>query len=558
MSLKSMAIPPVPPDTARIARAAFRKGNLYLKLRDELGTLVQDSDFVSLFAREGFPAIPPWRLALVTVLQFRENLSDRQAAEAVRARIDWKYLLSLELSDAGFDFSVLSEFRARLVKGGAEELLLEKLLSWSQAAGLVKARGKQRTDSTHVVAAIRFMNRLELVSETVRAALNELAILAPDWVRTVALPEWYERYRQRNEEGRLPKGQTAREAYARTVGEDGFRILEALETAVAPAGLRDAPSVKTLRQVWEQHYERFLSLPGATEGATRLQARWKDLRELPRAAEQLESPYDLDARYCTKRSTRWLGYKVHYTETCDLDNVYLITQVQTTPATLHDIHCTAPIQAALQHRNLLPQEHIVYAAYIVAAVLVSSQQEYGITLVGPPRPNSSWHTKQAGGYTREQFRVEWDQHQVWCPHGKVSSTWTERGLGTATPSISVHFRQQDCTPCPTRALCTRSPKQPRHLNLLPQVQHEALLAARQHQASEAGQQRYKRRAGIEGTLSHGVQSFGLRRSRYRGLKKTHFQHVMTAVAMNVGRIVVWLDHIPRAKTRISRFAALAA
>jgi len=142
MSLKPMPIPPVPPDTARIARAAFRKGNLYLKLRDELGTLVQDTDFVSLFAKEGFPALPPWRLALVTVLQFREQLSDRQAAEAVRARIDWKYLLSLELRDAGFDFSVLSEFRTRLIKGGATDLLLEALRKLILTEGMVKGRRK--------------------------------------------------------------------------------------------------------------------------------------------------------------------------------------------------------------------------------------------------------------------------------------------------------------------------------------------------------------------------------------------------------------------------------
>src|SRR5262245_40687402 len=140
MSLKPMSIPPVPPDTARVARAAFRKGNLYLKLRDELGTLVQDSDFVSLFAKEGVPALPPWRLALVTVLQFREQLSDRQAAEAVRARIDWKYLLGLDLTDAGFDFSVLSAFRDRLLTGKAEALLLDKLLERCRTLGLVKAR----------------------------------------------------------------------------------------------------------------------------------------------------------------------------------------------------------------------------------------------------------------------------------------------------------------------------------------------------------------------------------------------------------------------------------
>ena len=558
MSLKAQPVPPVPPETVRVARAAFPKGTLYLKLREELGTLVQDEDFVTLFAKEGPPALPPWRLALVTLLQFRENLSDRQAAEAVRARIDWKYLLSLELTDAGFDFSVLSDFRARLIAGGAEELLFEKLLRWSQTAGLVKARGKQRTDSTHVVAAIRALNRIELVGETLRAALNELAVLAPDWVRTIARPEWYERYQRRSEEGRLPKGKEAREAYAQTVGEDGVQLLEALDAAETPLALRELEIIQTVRTVWQQHYEWTTGHSAGPGASARPSVRWKELKELPRAAEQLESPYDRDARYCTKRSTQWVGYKVHYTETCDLDQVYLITQVQTTPATLHDIHCTAPIQHALQQRDLLPQEHIVDAAYIDAEVLVSSRQDHGITLVGPPRPNSSWHTKIEGGYNREQFRVEWEQRQVRCPQGKVSSTWTERGTSTQTSSISVHFRSQDCTPCPTRSLCTRSPQEPRHLNLLPRPQFEALQAARTQHRSAAGQQLYKRRAGIEGTLSHGVQGFGLRRSRYRGLKKTHFQHVMTAVAMNVGRIVAWFDHIPRAKTRTSRFAALAA
>src|SRR5258706_16306428 len=154
MSLKAQPVPPVPSETVRVARAAFPKGNLYLKLREELGPLVQDEDFVALFAKEGPPALPPWRLALVTLLQFRENLSDRQAAEAVRARIDWKYLLSLELTDAGFDFSVLSDFRARLLKGGAEELLLEKLFDYGRSLGLVKARGDQRTDVSHAVSTV--------------------------------------------------------------------------------------------------------------------------------------------------------------------------------------------------------------------------------------------------------------------------------------------------------------------------------------------------------------------------------------------------------------------
>jgi ketosteroid isomerase-like protein/transposase len=205
MSLKSETIPSVPDDTTRVARAAFPHGNPYLTLRDTLGRIFADADFAALFPACGQPGLPPWRLALVTILQFRENLADRQAAEAVRARIDWKYLLGLELTDPGFDFSVLSEFRDRLLAGAAEDLLLEKLLEQCRAFGLLKTRGQQRTDSTHVVAAIRVLSRLELVGETLRAALNELATVAPDWLQGLAPVAWYERYGKRIEDARLPR-----------------------------------------------------------------------------------------------------------------------------------------------------------------------------------------------------------------------------------------------------------------------------------------------------------------------------------------------------------------
>src|SRR5215469_13116163 len=145
MSFKPEGIEPVPEETARIARAAFPKGNLCLRLRDALGTIYTDQLFADLFPRRGQPAEAPWRLALVTVLQFVEGLSDRQAAEAVRARLDWKCLLSLPLEDAGFDASVLSEFRGRLVVGKAELRLLDLLLEHCQARGWLKARGHQRT-----------------------------------------------------------------------------------------------------------------------------------------------------------------------------------------------------------------------------------------------------------------------------------------------------------------------------------------------------------------------------------------------------------------------------
>ena len=239
MSLKLDPIQPVPEVTASVARAVFRKGNPLVSLRDELGAIFADADFADLFPKLGQPGLPPWRLALVTLLQFRENLSDRWAAEAVRARIDWKYLLGLELADPGFDHSVLCAFRSRLLAGSAEERLLHKLLEACQTRGLLKARGRQRTDATHVVASVRALNRLELVGETLRAALNELAIMAPDWLRAAAPAAWYKRYAHRVEDSRLPQAAAQREAYARA--RNGVA-----RPAAAPRSSAADPSLRVL------------------------------------------------------------------------------------------------------------------------------------------------------------------------------------------------------------------------------------------------------------------------------------------------------------------------
>jgi transposase len=557
MSLHPHVIAPVPDETARVAHAAFPKGHPYLTFRDVLGTIFQDEDFTALFPAWGQPALSPWRLALVTIMQFRENLADRQAAEAVRARIDWKYLLSLELTDPGFDFSVLSEFRDRLLAGSAAELLLDKLLERCRGLHLLTARGQQRTDATHVLAAIRVLNRLELVAETLRAALNAVATVAPGWLQAVTPLAWYERYSRRIEESRLPKGQAEREAYAHTVGEDGFLLLDALETAEAPEGLRELPNIDALRQTWQRHYDRTVDeAMAAGEGAQRC-VRFKTNRELPPATEGIESPYDADARYRHKRDTSWTGYMVHVSETCESTAPHLLTHVHTTAATVHEAQCTTPIQQALIEKELPPREHFVDAAYVSAALLVHSRDEQGITLRGPTRPSQGWQMQVAGAYTIEQFTVDWERQQVCCPQGKWATSWHERVEPDGRPYIVAAFRRQDCQACLARPLCTQAQQQGRQLRLPPQDQYEALTAARAWYASEEGIERYQQRAGVEGTLSQGVRAFGLRRTRYRGLPKTHVQHIATAAAINIDRIVAWLDARPRAQTRTSRFAALA-
>jgi transposase len=547
----------VPDDTARIARAAFPKGNPYLTLRDALGTIFQDEAFATLFPVCGQPGLPPWRLALVTIMQFRENLADRQAAEAVRARIDWKYLLGLELDDPGFDFSVLSEFRDRLLAGHAEHQLLDTLLVHCRTVGLLKVRGQQRTDATHVLAAVRALTRLELLGETFRATLNDLATVAPAWVQGIAPIPWYERYGKRIEDTRLPQVEAARTAYAEQVGRDGLLLLDILDAAEVPQALRDRASVATLRQVWQQHFDRLPNDGGSSGAPGPHHVRVKASQDTPRAAHQVESPYDVEARYSRKRGAPWVGYTVHLSETCDPTTVHLLTHVHTTPATVHEAMCTATIQQALVDKDCAPQEHLVDAAYVDAELLVSSQTAQGITLRGPARPNVNWQTKVEGAYTLADFAVDWEHQQVRCPQGKTSARWAERVHQSQPPYIQVRFSQHDCGVCGARARCTQAKQAARSIKLHPQEQWEALQAARAWYASAEGQEVYKRRAGIEGTLSQGVRAFGLRRTRYQGLQKTHLQHIAITAAINVERIVAWLEERPRATTRTSRFAALA-
>ena len=348
MSLQPRTVFQIPEETQRVARAAFPKSTLCLRIADALGPVYGDEQFADLFPRRGQLAEAPGQLAWITVLQFVENLSDRAAADAVRGRLDWKYLLGLELTDPGFHHTVLSEFRSRLVAGQAEQRLLEGLLEQLQEQGLLQAGGRQRTDSTRVLAAVRDLNRLERVGETLRAALNSVAVVAPDWLQTLAPPVWYERYGRRIENYHLPKSDAARQVLAAMIGTDGQLLLQAVDTATEHGWLGKVPAVQTLRRVWAEQYIE-------SEGTL----VWRPVKDMPAPAELIASPYDPEARYSTKRCVEWVGYKVHLTETCDLNTPHLIVNVETTPATTPDDNMLAVVHASLAARHHLPTEHLV-------------------------------------------------------------------------------------------------------------------------------------------------------------------------------------------------------
>jgi transposase len=538
----------IPEETTRIARAAYPRGNTLMKMRDALGTLYQDQAFAKLFPHNGRSVEAPWRLALITVLQFMEELPDRQAADAVRGRIDWKYLLGLDLADPGFDASVLCEFRKRLVEGSAEHLLFDMLLDVCKRQGWLKAREKQRTDSTHVLAKVRAINRLMCVGEAMRFALNSLAVIAPDWLLPRSDAQWVERYGHRIEESRLPKSEGDRLALAEQIGADGRQLLTAVFDPLAPIWLRELPAIQVLRRVWVQNY--FFEEDG--------HLRWREAGNLPPATLFINSPYDPEAHLSKKRTTLWTGYKVHLTETCEQTLPHLITHVATTVAPRTDEAMTEQIQEELHQADLAPGEHFVDAGYVSARVLVKSQERFGIEVVGPVSVDTQWQAHTPSGIDASQFVLDWENRQATCPQGKTSTSWSWLSRKSHPDLIKIQFSTTDCRMCLRLADCVQSTsKYPRRtLVIRPQAQYAALQAARKLQRTETFQQRYALRAGVEATISQGVRAFDLRRSRYAGLSKTHLQHLAIATAINLVRLVDWLDGNPLAPTRVSAFERL--
>jgi transposase len=531
----------VPDSTARVARRIFRKGHPYLQLRDQLGPIFQDASLRNLFDHRGQPGLSPGLLALVTALQYAEGLSDRQAADAVRSRIDWKYCLGLELDDEGFDYSVLSEFRSRLVQQRAQLQLLELLLGRLEEVQLLNGSHSQRTDSTHVLSAVRNLNRLELVGETLRHALEVLAVAYPDWLVAFLPLDWFDRYGERFEDYRLPRQETERQALALTIGQDGQALLVALAQGL-PEALA-LPALQVLQVVWEQQYS-------PRQG----QLVWRSPDELPAAQEGRQSPFDLDARWSVKRRTKWSGYKVHLTECCGQEGPRLITDVRATPATTPDGTQTQLVQEALVQRGLTPQRQLADRAYPDAQTLVHSA-ELGIDLVSPVAADTNWQARQKSGYDLSRFQIDWASQQVTCPQGQKSVQWNPSHDSYDNEVIHVKFAAAACRSCPARAQCTRG-QGARSLKLRPQAQHEAMVQARLRQTSPDFWAAYRPRAGVEATMSQGVRSFELRRSRYRGLDKTQLHCVLVAVAINLTRAAAWLAGDRPAGTRRTHLQAL--
>lgn len=249
---------------------------------------------------------------------------------------------------------------------------------------------------------------------------------------------------------------------------------------------------------------------------------------------------------------------MHLTEGCDDDRPHLITDVHTTPAIEQDHQALDTIQDHLVVSGLLPTEHLVDAGYISAKRILHSRDAHAIDLIGPVHIDPSWQARTPGAFDISKFTIDWQEQRVTCPQGQHSVWWHPAKDAKGESVVQVFFAKPICQACPVRTNCTDAQATGRSMTFrFPQERHEMLLAARQRQQTEAFKALYRLRSGIEGTFSQTTRNTGVRRARYLGLPKTHLQHMLTAVATNLLRLVEWLNGVPFAKTRTSRFAALA-
>ncbi|MER5363535.1 IS1182 family transposase [Streptomyces sp. NPDC002785] len=499
-------------------------------VRDRLDGLWCDEDFADWYPRDGRPGLSPAQLATVCVLQFLLGLSDRQAAEAVRCRIDFKYAMAMELDDPGFHHSVLGDFRDRLAEDGRADRLLDLALARLKEAGLVRERTTQRTDSTHVLAVVRDLTRLELITESVRAALEEVAGTSPHLLDELVDEEWGRRY---GRPVRLGKNPTKPKTRILATGNDAVRLLKHLYQRGADRA--SGPRIQALRQIMVQNYHH------DTAGHLRWRtAETEDGPGLPPSSRAIVSPYDTSARYARHgHIISWKGFSAHLTETCAPDGPNVITDVATTAATTHDSKVLPGIHTRLHRRSLLPAEHLVDSGYTSLVHLDQAARQHQVTVTGPLPGNPTRQHRQNEGFGRDDFHIDYDRRQVTCPQGQVSQGWHgpyPTSSPTAAPLIVARFTKGQCHPCPARARCTTSRENARNVGFPPRELRDLQLRVRTEQQTPEWKTRYAVRSGVEGTVNEFAHGHGMRRCRYRGQEKAHIQHVLTAIAVNTERL----------------------
>jgi transposase len=527
MSLKPHPLGPIPEETRKLGEQLLAEDDVMRMIGDKFAEIVKDQDFATMYSHTGQPALSPARLALVSVLQAVEHISDRQALRMLRTRIDWKYALHLPLDYAGFDASVLSEFRDRLVANQAERKIFDALLERMKTEGMLKGRGMQRTDSLLIMGAVRELNRLELVMETVRLALTAIAKQDAQWVRENVPAQWLEKYGQWTQAERLvrEKGTKAKRETEKLLieaGKDGYLLLE----KIAGSEFMELEQVKTLAQVWSQQY-RFSEAVAQLQNPKEVGIEGKEI---------INSPHDREVRYTKKRAQEVTGYKLQLTETASEDAPAIITDVEVTASTDYDGAAIEGIHERLSERDLLPEQHLVDSAYISGQTIVESQ-EREVELLGPIQPNTSFTARQGEGFSIEDFHLDFNNKQAICPQGKECQMWTDSVRSdNGQAMFQIRWAAAVCVTCPFRDKCVQG-----NSGRVIQISHHypAIAQRRLAQQTNEFKDRYRRRAGIEASFSYLVINCDARSTPYCGKVKTRLHYLLIATAVNIRRLVAW-------------------
>jgi transposase len=508
----------MPSETGRIGQMLLPKESPYRLVGDQLFGTMHEQEFADLYPSEGQPGLSPVILALVTVFQFIEKLPDRQAAEAVRMRLDWKYALHLPLEYEGFHYSVLSEFRDRLISGQAEGRVFEKLVSQIRALGLIKERGKQRSDSIAMLTKVRWLSRLEVTVETLRLAVVALVNRDREWSEEILPPSWEDKYGERFVQQRYTEKEW--KEYEASIGKDGHWLLKRLWDGGAPAELQALSEVKLLQTVWAQQFR-------AEAG----QMVFKELKTYD-GRTQIVTPHDPEAQYSRKRHTEWIGSKVQMTDTDDEGFPHIITDIVSTHSNTTDYEALPEIQQRLAQRQCRPAGHYVDAGYMSGPNLAESEKGQ-IDLIGPLASALTPQDRIPNGITRSQFQINLAEKRVTCPQGHqaVSPVAIKDGLRFQFPTAV-------CAACPMHPRCCAG-KTGRTIRI--HTHYELTQLARARQKTQLFKQDYaKHRSGVEGSLSALVRGHGMRVSRYLGQRKRNVQAVFTGCAANLKRTAAWL------------------
>jgi transposase len=362
-----------------------------------------------------------------------------------------------------------------------------------------------------------------------RYALNAIAKESPEWLNQIFQEEWQHRYYPRGGNVRVPHSVAKRQELAEAVGRDAYALLDAFYNWSDLSADKKIEAVEILRRVVIQQF--YVDGNGF---------HWRtEVEGTPPSIIFINSPYDLEARYGKKRNLQWTGYKIYLTETCDEELPRLITNVETSSAPVADFYLTEPIHQSLEKKGLLPAVHLADTGFVDAELMLAAKNQYQIDLLGPSHLDRQWQSRNNPQFCAENFLIDWGRKKALCPAGKTSSSWSDAKTETAKQVVKIKFSTKDCQMCSFRADCTKSKRARRTLTILPEVQYESQRKIREREKTEEYRKEYQRRSGIEGTISQAVRGFGIRRSRYIGQAKTHFQQVISATAINFVRKSNW-------------------